>query len=73
MGAKVFYWACDSMDGCAQRRDCGWPATAAGDSAGGRAHSPTAMLCFFGVFDVISLLVVETQKSQRNVSGADRS
>ena len=43
----------------------------AGDSTGGRAHSPTAMLffffleIFFGLLDVVSLPVVETQKSQK--------
>ena len=34
----------------------------AGNSTGGRAHSSTAMLCvFFLSFDVVSLLIVETE------------
>ena len=46
----------------------------AGDSTGGRAHSPTAMLwvSYSGEFDVVSLPTAERQKSQLNVSGVVR-
>ena len=45
----------------------------AGDSTGGRAHGSTALWFFsFELLDVVSLPVVETQKSRRNVSGVDR-
>ena len=60
-------WPYDSMDGCAQRRGCGWPAK------GGTCPQPHghAVVFYFGWFDVVSLPIVETQKSQRNVSGVD--
>ena len=71
-----FLWPCDSTDGCAQRRGCGWLAKA---KATARVDVPTAprLCCVFfwvgeGSFDVGSLPVVETQKSRRNVSGVDR-
>ena len=45
-----------------------------GNNTGGRAHGPTAMLCFFlfEQLDVCSLPIIETQIYRRNVSGVDR-
>ena len=40
-------WPCDSTGGCAQRRGLWLASESAGDSTGGRAHSPTGMLWGF--------------------------
>ena len=50
-----FLWPCDSMDGCAQRRDCGWLAKA---QATARVDVPTAprQCCVFSSSFFDSLL-----------------
>ena len=56
--------------GCAQRSGCGLASESAGNSKGGRAYSSSGMLWFFLLNSLMSSFpVVETRKSQWNVSG----
>ena len=64
----------DSTGGVKDEKGLSPACQSTGKSTGGRAHGPTAMLCFdsFEQSDFGSLAVIEMQKSRRNVSGGDR-
>ena len=55
----------DSTGGVKDEQGLWLACQSTGNSTGGRAHGPTAMLCFFSFeqSDVVSLPIVETQKS----------